>query len=264
MKNLPAVWETWVQSLGWEDPLEQGKATHSSILAQRIPWTAKSWTWLNDFHFHFQIALLHFVLIRSCQSLEFQGIARHGQSGHPQWRRDPHPGCLEEVYWCREGQPWKLQPGCLANLLGLPQESTTDGGLKPSPLIFFIAWGLEVPAQSATWQILGRALFLACKQLPSCCVLVVVETEGEREGDGAGRSSLVSLPCCYLVAQSCLTLCNPMDWSPPGSSVHGVFHGKNTVVGCHFLLQGIFPAQESNLCLCVSCIGRQFLYHWTT
>ena len=41
-KNLPAVRETWVQSLGWEDPLEKGKATHSSILAWRIPWTVKS------------------------------------------------------------------------------------------------------------------------------------------------------------------------------------------------------------------------------
>ena len=50
--------ETWVQSLGWEDPLEKGKATHSSILAWRIPWTtvygvAKSHIWLSDFHFHF-------------------------------------------------------------------------------------------------------------------------------------------------------------------------------------------------------------------
>ena len=38
-KNLPAVWETWIQFLGWEDPLEKGKATHSSIVAWRIPWT---------------------------------------------------------------------------------------------------------------------------------------------------------------------------------------------------------------------------------
>ena len=38
VKNLPAIWETWVQSLGWEDPLEKGKATHSSVLAWRIPW----------------------------------------------------------------------------------------------------------------------------------------------------------------------------------------------------------------------------------
>ena len=39
VKNLPATWETWVRSLGWEDALEKGKATHSSILAWRIPWT---------------------------------------------------------------------------------------------------------------------------------------------------------------------------------------------------------------------------------
>ena len=39
VKNPPAMRETWVQSLGWEDPPEKGKATHSSILAWRIPWT---------------------------------------------------------------------------------------------------------------------------------------------------------------------------------------------------------------------------------
>ena len=38
-KESSAMWETWVQSLGWEDPLEKGKATHSSILAWTIPWT---------------------------------------------------------------------------------------------------------------------------------------------------------------------------------------------------------------------------------
>ena len=39
IKNLPAIWETWVQSLGWEDPLEKGRATHSSVLVWRMPWT---------------------------------------------------------------------------------------------------------------------------------------------------------------------------------------------------------------------------------
>jgi len=39
VKNPPAMWETWVGSLGWEDPLEKGKATHSNILAWRIPQT---------------------------------------------------------------------------------------------------------------------------------------------------------------------------------------------------------------------------------
>ena len=39
VKNLPAMQETWVRSLGWEDPLEKEMATHSNILAWRIPWT---------------------------------------------------------------------------------------------------------------------------------------------------------------------------------------------------------------------------------
>ena len=59
VKNLPAIRETWARSLGWEDPLEEGMITHSSILAWRIPmdrgaWqatvhgVAKSWTRLSD------------------------------------------------------------------------------------------------------------------------------------------------------------------------------------------------------------------------
>ena len=58
VKNLPVMQETLVRTLGWEDPLEKGMATHSSILAWRIPWTevpdrlvhgvAKNWTRLSD------------------------------------------------------------------------------------------------------------------------------------------------------------------------------------------------------------------------
>ena len=49
------MWETWVWSLGWEDPLEKGKGAYSSILAENsmdciVPGVSKSWTWLNDFH----------------------------------------------------------------------------------------------------------------------------------------------------------------------------------------------------------------------
>ena len=66
VKNPTAVQETWVQSLGWEDPLEKGTATHYSILAWRTPWTeepgrlhlvhgvTESQTGLRGFHFHFQ------------------------------------------------------------------------------------------------------------------------------------------------------------------------------------------------------------------
>ena len=45
VKNLHAMRETWVQLLGWEDPLEKGMATHSSILAWRIPWTEEPGGW---------------------------------------------------------------------------------------------------------------------------------------------------------------------------------------------------------------------------
>ena len=63
VKNPPVRRETWVRPLGWEDPLEKGKATHSSILAWRIPWavqskeSTKSWIWLSDFHFHFHTSI---------------------------------------------------------------------------------------------------------------------------------------------------------------------------------------------------------------
>ena len=61
-----------------------------------------------------------------------------------------------------------------------------------------------------------------------------------------GGGGYVSDKVKVLVAQSCLILCNPMDCSPPGSSVHGDSPGKNTGVGGHSLLQGIFQAQGSN------------------
>ena len=63
VKNLPAMRETWAQPLGWEDPLEKGKVTHSSILAWRIPWTelwsmgSQSQTRLSKFHFPVMIVV---------------------------------------------------------------------------------------------------------------------------------------------------------------------------------------------------------------
>ena len=61
-----------------------------------------------------------------------------------------------------------------------------------------------------------------------------------------------------LVAQSCLTLCDPMDCSLPGSSVHGDSPGKNAGLGCHAVLQGIFPLQGLNPGL-LHC--KQILFH---
>ena len=61
--------------------------------------------------------------------------------------------------------------------------------------------------------------------------------------------------------RSCPTLCDPIDWSLLGSSVHGILQGKNTGVGYRAPLQGIFPTQGSNPCL-LHC--RQILYRWAT
>ena len=73
-------------------------------------------------------------------------------------------------------------------------------------------------------------------------------------------NTVYSLGMLWLVTQSCPTLCDPMDYSPPGSSVHGDYPGKNTGMGCHALLQGIFPIQGLNPGLW-HC--RWILYHLT-
>ena len=84
-------------------------------------------------------------------------------------------------------------------------------------------------------------------------------------------TSIGSLYCVLcLVAQWCLTQCDPMDRSPPGSSVHGDCPGKNTGVGCPALLQGISPTQGSNLGLlhcgrilyCLSHQGSPWILGW--
>ena len=75
-------------------------------------------------------------------------------------------------------------------------------------------------------------------------------TKGQKMQFPVESSRVISEPiylyCAVLVTQSCPTLCDPMDCSPPGSSVHGDFPGKSTGVGCHAILQGIFPNQGSN------------------
>ena len=72
------------------------------------------------------------------------------------------------------------------------------------------------------------------------------------------RRSLYWFVCMHTMLG--LTLCNPMDCSLPGTSIHEISPGKNTGVGCHFLLQGIFPNRNQNYISCVSCIGMHILY----
>ena len=74
-----------------------------------------------------------------------------------------------------------------------------------------------------------------------CCIVV------SKTFDPKTQLNLNFLLVLVLTAQSCLTLCDPMDCSPPGSSVHGDSPSKNTGVGCHALLQGIVLTQGLNL-----------------
>ena len=71
----------------------------------------------------------------------------------------------------------------------------------------------------------------------------------------------LSLSCACVPVKSLPTLCDPMDSSLPGSSVHGILQARITAEACHSLLQGFFPTHRWNPCLLASCIGRWFLYH---
>ena len=67
--------------------------------------------------------------------------------------------------------------------------------------------------------------------------------------------------CVWSVAKSYSTLCDPMDCSLPASSFHGIFPGKDTGMGCHFLLPGSSGLRDQTWVSCVPWIGRWILYH---
>ena len=111
VKNPPAMQETWVQSLGWEEPLEKGTATHSSILAWRIPWTVYPWgheesdDWATFTSLHFPL-ILDFIGDTGAEenakesACQFRKCKRHGF--------DPWVG---KIPWFKE---WKPTPVFLA------------------------------------------------------------------------------------------------------------------------------------------------------
>ena len=77
-------------------------------------------------------------------------------------------------------------------------------------------------------------------------------------------ASIYSL-CMYVMCpQSCLTLCNPMDCNPPGSSVYGIFQARILEwVAISYSVGSSQPRDQTHVS-CVSCIGRQILYHYAT
>ena len=126
-------------------------------------------------------------------------------------------------------RPHRLEPARLLCPWGFSRQEYWSGLLCPSP------GDLPIPG------IEPRSPTLQTDSLPS-------EPPGKPIKSGGGG----------LIPQSCPTLCDPMDCSLPGSSVHGDSPGQNTGVGSRFLLQGIFPTQGSDPGL-PHC--RQILYH---
>ena len=125
----------------------------------------------------------------------------------------------------------------------------------------FVPWVWKIPWRRA-WQ--PTSIFLPGESHGQRS-LAGYNPWGHKESDTAERLS-TNLPrhththacCCCLAAQLFPTLCDPMDCSPSGSSVHGDSPGENTEVGFHALLQGIVPTQGWNTGL-LHC--RQILYH---
>ena len=154
VKNPPATQETWVWFLGLEDPLEEGTATHSSILAWRIPRTE---------------------VPGGLQSMGSQR-ARHDWSHLAQHSTAFHHS-FTVVTFQNGKQQWRA---C---------------SVRPGEMSATIYWLLPT---NVSWQ-------------PP-----VYHTRG----------MCVCLCVCVPVAQSCLTLCHPVDCSPPGSSVHGILHPR--------------------------------------
>ena len=123
VKNLPVMQETWVWSLGWEDPLEKGMGTHSSILTWRIPidrgaWqatvhgVAKSWTWLKWLstvqHSENLQSVLSLVLgLLNLKYSKFEKeMATHSRILAWRIQQTEEPGGLESMGWKRVGHDW--------------------------------------------------------------------------------------------------------------------------------------------------------------
>ena len=196
VKTLPAMQETQVQSLGWEDPLEKEMATHSTILVWKIPWNSGVW----------------------------QAIV-HGNPKESAMTERLTLSFSELVY-----------SDVLITLVHKSDCSVYIYMHTHIPFIYILFhYGLSQDMKCNPLLCSRTLLFMhpLCK---ACSVL-------------------------GLVAPTCLTLCDHVNCSPPGSSVHGDSPGENAGVDCHALLQGIFPTQGSNP---VSCIASRLFTIWAT
>ena len=101
--------------------------------------------------------------------------------------------------------------------------------MSPDSAALITTTCLEFPGEGSLFPAALPNVLLSLSGLPTR-----LSSAGDPSGQGLGSKINVRV----LAAQSCLILCDLMAFSPPGFSVHGISQGKNTGVGCHFLLQG--------------------------
>ena len=167
-ERIPTMWKTWVQSLGWEDPLEEGMVTCSSTLPLRIPWTEEP---------------------GGLQSVGWQRFRHDWVTKHARFHEQPR-------YW-KEG------------------DRVRDGDLN-----IFLADGWQLKCWEET-----RGLSQSCRPITVIGVHVGHTHHWDQPGwVGVAWQHLISkiFVCVFSVAQSCSTLCDPVDCNLPGSSTHGI------------------------------------------
>ena len=115
-------------------------------------------------------------------------------------------------------------------------------GAVPSSLSLSKISGIS--ARTSTWHSFSN-IYACLKKKKSSLSASLLFPSSQWEADRVPHPLWVCF-WGYVPSVSHSVMSNPIDCSPLGSSVHGILPGKNTGVGCHFLLQGIFPSQESN------------------
>ena len=220
VKSLPAMQETWVWFLDWEDPLEREMATHSRTLARRIPWTEESGSLQS---------------MRSQESDTTERLTMH----------------IPYIF----------------------VHSSVDGHLSCSNILAIInmrvwvsLWRLLDYTIILLWIFWGVLILCFIMAVPFCihthihqCARIPVSPHSPLHL--SSFYFFIFWQCVWLVAQSCPTLCNPMECSPPGSSVHGILQAR--------ILEGVvMPSSRGSSqprdWTQVSCTADRFFTIWAT
>ena len=220
-----SMWETWVQYLGWKGLLEEGMATHSSILTWRMPMDRRAWQATNH---GVTKSWTHWATKHSTLSL-FRKV--DWVSGLR--NEDPKAlfSCPVVKVWVLLLPLWTATTFWIASLLSEAISSL----LGQSALSFSVPAGPYSSSPLMSWS--SRQTGFADFCLTSAAMIKTLLWQKQAIFSlSCWYYMCQSLPCECLVTQSCPTFCDPMDWRPPGSSVRGDSPGNNTGVGCHVLL----------------------------